>query len=83
VRVETWVRRRHRALDEQVTEGLFTFVAIDESGRPRAVCEAGAEASVGGRHGGAVSEGEGIAPERGGGGESGGGAMEPTTGGVR
>lgn len=37
VRVETWVRRRHQAVEEQVTEGLFTFVAIDENGDPRAV----------------------------------------------
>ena len=37
VRVETWVRRRHRAIDEQVTEGLFTFVAIDAGGQPRPV----------------------------------------------
>ena len=40
VRVETWVRRRHRAIDEQVTEGLFTFVAIDADGQPRPVREA-------------------------------------------
>jgi len=43
VRVETWVRRRHRAIDEQVTEGLFTFVALDDDGRPRTV---GGEAPI-------------------------------------
>lgn len=37
VQVETWVRRRRQAVEEQVTEGLFTFVAIDEEGNPRAV----------------------------------------------
>lgn len=38
VRVETWVRRRREAVEEeQVTEGLFTFVALDASGRPRSV----------------------------------------------
>lgn len=37
VQVEAWVRRRRLACDEQVTEGLFTFVAIDGNGRPRAV----------------------------------------------
>ena len=39
VRVETWVRRRRIAVEEQVTEGLFTFVAIDANGRPRPVRE--------------------------------------------
>ena len=39
VMVETWVRRRDSGNFEKVTEGLFTFVAIDESGRPRPVRE--------------------------------------------
>ena len=39
VLVETWVRRRRIAVEEQVTEGLFTFVAIDANGRPRPVRE--------------------------------------------
>ncbi|MEE9318889.1 MAG: acyl-CoA thioesterase [Granulosicoccus sp.] len=43
VRVETWVRRRRQAVEEQVTEGLFTFVAIDSNGQPRPVCEPDAE----------------------------------------
>lgn len=42
VRVEAWVRRRHRNTEQQVTEGLFTFVAIDRGGRPRPVDEPGA-----------------------------------------
>lgn len=40
VQVETWVRRRQKVIEEKVTEGLFTFVAIDENGRPRPVTEA-------------------------------------------
>ncbi len=39
VGVETWVRRRRLAVEEQVTEGLFTFVAIDSNGRPRPIRE--------------------------------------------
>lgn len=39
VNVETWVRRRQLAVEEQVTEGLFTFVAIDTNGQPRLVQE--------------------------------------------
>ena len=35
VRVETWVRRRKDGSTLKVTEGLFTFVAIDENGCPR------------------------------------------------
>lgn len=37
VRVEAWVRRRSRAVEEQVTEGLFTFVALDSNGTSRPV----------------------------------------------
>ena len=39
VRVETRVRRRAQAdqREEKVTEGLFTYVALDEEGRPRPV----------------------------------------------
>ena len=39
VRVETWVRRRRLAEEEQVTEGLFTFVAVGLDGQPRPVKE--------------------------------------------
>jgi acyl-CoA thioesterase YciA len=35
VRIETWTRARGRnTVAERVTEGVFTFVAIDEKGRP-------------------------------------------------
>ena len=37
VRVETWVKRRTSGKVERVTDGLFTFVAIDEEGEPRVV----------------------------------------------
>lgn len=37
VRIETWVRRRTDGSGVRVTEGMFTFVAIDEQGRPRPV----------------------------------------------
>lgn len=35
--VAAWVRRKATWQLEKVTEGTFTFVAIDEGGRPRAV----------------------------------------------
>ncbi len=37
VLVETWVSRRSSGKLEKVTEGRFTFVAIDANGRPRTV----------------------------------------------
>jgi|TARA_B100001079_G_scaffold246725_1_gene235510 acyl-CoA thioesterase YciA len=39
VKVETWVKRRHDGREEKVTEGQFTFVAIDQDGRPRPVTQ--------------------------------------------
>ncbi len=39
VNVETWVRRRRLAVEEQVTEGLFTFVAMGVNGQPRPILE--------------------------------------------
>jgi acyl-CoA thioesterase YciA len=35
VKVETWARGRAGEEAEKVTEGVFTFVAIDDIGRPR------------------------------------------------
>ncbi|MGB5868800.1 MAG: acyl-CoA thioesterase [Albidovulum sp.] len=35
--IEAWVLRDRAGSREKVTEALFTFVAIDEDGRPRAV----------------------------------------------
>ena len=37
VKVDTWVKRRSDGQEEKVTEGLFTFVAIDATGSPRSV----------------------------------------------
>jgi acyl-CoA thioesterase YciA len=37
VKVETWVERRGGGATEKVTEGTFTFVAIDGQGKPRPV----------------------------------------------
>ena len=37
IHVETWVQKRDSDESVNVTEGLFTFVAIDENGKPRAV----------------------------------------------
>ncbi len=37
VKIDTWVRRRSNGASEKVTEGLFTFVSIDENGQPRPV----------------------------------------------
>ncbi|GMU62371.1 MAG: hypothetical protein AMXMBFR34_41340 [Myxococcaceae bacterium] len=41
VRVEAWRRNRYQAGRERVTEGTFTFVAIDEGRQPRIVPPAG------------------------------------------
>ena len=40
VRIETWARGRGDEEAEKVTEGVFTFVAIDENGKPRPVPDA-------------------------------------------
>jgi acyl-CoA thioesterase YciA len=37
VEIETWVERRMTRVQEKVTAGTFTYVAIDEQGRPRPV----------------------------------------------
>ena len=38
--IEAWVLRDRQTLREKVTEAMFTFVAIDEAGKPRAVPQA-------------------------------------------
>ncbi len=46
VKVETWARGRGRGKEpEKVTEGIFTFVALGEDGRPRKIPTEGAEAA--------------------------------------
>jgi acyl-CoA thioesterase YciA len=37
VEIETWVRRRRTGEEVMVTEGRFTYVAIDENRQPRPV----------------------------------------------
>jgi acyl-CoA thioesterase YciA len=37
IRIETWARGRGVEEGEKVTEGTFTFVAIDANGKPRAL----------------------------------------------
>ena len=37
LQIEAWVRRNRIKGREKVTEGMFTFVAIDDQGRPRPV----------------------------------------------
>jgi acyl-CoA thioesterase YciA len=39
IAIEAWVRRDTKGTREKVTEAVFTFVAIDDEGRPRAVPE--------------------------------------------
>ena len=36
-RIEVWVRRRNAEMLLKVTEGVFTYVAVDEWGRPRPI----------------------------------------------
>jgi len=36
-RVEAWIRRRDGGAQIKATEGIFTFVALDDEGRPRPV----------------------------------------------
>ena len=37
IHVEAWAKRFHSHRREKVTDGTFTFVAIDDAGRPRPV----------------------------------------------
>lgn len=37
IKLDVWVIRMRIGVMEHVTEGLFTFVAIDEQGKPKAV----------------------------------------------
>ncbi len=41
VKIETWVRDRSGTNPEKVTEGVFTYVALDEDGKPRTLDSAG------------------------------------------
>ncbi len=37
VKIETWTRSRGGRDAEKVTDGVFTFVAVDEDGKPRRI----------------------------------------------
>jgi acyl-CoA thioesterase YciA len=37
VKIETWVRDRSGTNPEKVMEGVFTYVALDENGKPRSL----------------------------------------------
>jgi len=37
IHVETWARRREAVEEIKVTEGVFTYVAVDELGRKRPI----------------------------------------------
>jgi acyl-CoA thioesterase YciA len=39
IAVEAWRRHRHQLDEVKVTEAVFTFVAIDDAGRPRAIAQ--------------------------------------------
>jgi acyl-CoA thioesterase YciA len=41
VRVEAWAERRNSSVRVKVTEGVFTYVAIDEHRKPRVVARPG------------------------------------------
>ena len=42
VRIETWARDRAGSVPEKVTGNVFTYVAVDEDGRPRELAGNGA-----------------------------------------
>lgn len=46
VRIKIWVRGRGAEGGEKVTEGTFTFVAIDQHGKPRALANADAKLTL-------------------------------------
>jgi len=37
IAVEAWRRHRHEEVEVKVTEATFTFVAVDDGGKPRAI----------------------------------------------
>jgi acyl-CoA thioesterase YciA len=41
VHVEAWVRRFQTHIEEKVTDATFTFVAIDDAGKPRPIPQEG------------------------------------------
>ena len=43
VKIETWTRSRDGSEAEKVTEGVFTYVALGEDGKPRVLATGGAD----------------------------------------
>ena len=43
VRIETWAQSRDGQDAEKVTEGVFTYVAVDDAGKPRTPGRSGGE----------------------------------------
>jgi acyl-CoA thioesterase YciA len=41
VKIETWAQSREELQAEKVTEGVFTYVALGEDGKPRALSDSG------------------------------------------
>ena len=41
VKIETWAQSREEQQAEKVTEGVFTYVALGEHGKPRALSDSG------------------------------------------
>ena len=39
VRMETWARARAAEAPHKVTEGIFTYVAVDEDGKPQPIAD--------------------------------------------
>ena len=37
IHIEAWVKRFQTHADEKVTDATFTFVAIDQNGKPRPI----------------------------------------------
>jgi acyl-CoA thioesterase YciA len=45
IHIEAWAQRFGAHISEKVTDGVFTFVAVDEAGRPRPLPPAAVEPS--------------------------------------
>ena len=46
IHIEAWARRFRTHVREKVTDATFTFVAIDENGRPRPVSDGQARGGI-------------------------------------
>ncbi len=46
IHVEAWVQRFRTRQEEKATDATFTFVAVEDSGRPRPVLPSGREGVI-------------------------------------